>query len=37
MKAGWSDYMMKKYSKGNATVAQVKVPVVISELPDTDF
>lgn len=37
MKAGWSDYMMKKYSKGNATVAQVKVPVVISELPDDSF
>ncbi len=36
MKAGWSEHMMKKLSAGNATVAQVKVPVVVDELPE-DF
>ena len=36
MKEGWADALMKKYAKGNATVAQVKVPVVISELPVAD-
>ncbi len=37
MKEGWSAYMMKKYTKGNATAAQVKVPVVISELPEAEW
>ena len=30
---GWGAQLMKKYAKGNATVAQVKVPVVIDKLP----
>jgi hypothetical protein len=37
MKEGWSEYLMKKYAKGNATVAQVKVPVVINEMPDDEW
>ena len=37
MKKGWSDYLLKKYAKGNATVAQVKVPVVISVLPEAEW
>lgn len=37
MKTGWSEYLMKKYSKGNATVAQVKVPVVIGEMPEAEW
>lgn len=37
MKKGWSDYLLKKYAKGNATVAQVKVPVVISALPEAEW
>lgn len=34
MDKGWGAGLMKKYAKGNATVAQVKVPVVIGELPE---
>lgn len=30
MRKGWADSLMKKYAKGNATVAQVKVPVVVN-------
>ncbi|MCR5775551.1 MAG: GH3 auxin-responsive promoter family protein [Lachnospiraceae bacterium] len=37
MKKGWFEYLTKKYSKGNATAAQVKIPVVINELPDADW
>ncbi len=37
MKKGWTAYMMKKYTKGNATAAQVKVPVVISALPENEW
>ncbi len=37
MKEGFGGYLMKKYAKGNATVAQVKVPVVIGELPENDW
>ncbi len=37
MKNGWTAFMMKKYTKGNATAAQVKVPVVISELPENEW
>ena len=33
MEEGWCTKLMKKYAKGNATVAQVKVPVVIDKLP----
>ena len=33
MEEGWGAQLMKKYAKGNATVAQVKVPVVIDKLP----
>ena len=33
MEEGWCTQLMKKYAKGNATVAQVKVPVVIDKLP----
>ena len=37
MKNGWTAHMMQKYTKGNATAAQVKVPVVISELPENEW
>lgn len=37
MKAGWGDSLVQKYTKGNATAAQVKVPVVVSELPDAQW
>lgn len=28
---------MKKYAKGNATAAKVKVPVVIGEMPEQEW
>ena len=34
MKKEWADDQMKKYAKGNATAAQVKVPVVIDAMPE---
>lgn len=37
MKKGWSDHLLTKYAKGNATTAQVKVPVVINALPETEW
>ncbi len=37
MKKGWTSFIMKKYTKGNATAAQVKVPVVICELPESEW
>ena len=37
MKNGWSEVLMKQYTKGNATAAQVKVPVVINKLPDREW
>ena len=33
MKTGWADEMIKKYTRGNATSAQVKVPVVANKMP----
>lgn len=37
MKEGWLDSLMKKYAKGNATAAQVKIPVVTGSLPDDEW
>lgn len=37
MKEGWGNYLMKKYAKGNATEAQVKIPVVIDTLPEEEW
>ena len=37
MKEGWGNHLMKKYAKGNATEAQVKVPVVIDALPEEEW
>ena len=37
MKAGFLDALMKKYAKGNATAAQVKIPVVINGMPDGEW
>ena len=37
MKKGWSESLMKKFARGNATVAQVKVPVIIKEMPDDEW
>ena len=30
MKSGWTDALARQYAKGNATIAQVKVPVVVN-------
>lgn len=37
MKEGWLESLMKKYAKGNATTAQVKIPVVINSMPDAEW
>ncbi len=37
MKEGWLESLMKKYAKGNATAAQVKIPVVITGMPDKEW
>ncbi len=37
MNKSWGEHLMKEYAKGNATVAQVKVPVIIKELPDGEW
>ncbi len=37
MREGWADAQMKKYAKGNATTAQVKVPVVIGRMPEQEW
>ena len=37
MKKGWADDLIRKYTKGNATAAQVKVPVVIGEMPEQEW
>ncbi len=33
MKSGWTDALARQYAKGNATIAQVKVPVVVNRPP----
>lgn len=37
MKEGFSDMLVKYYTKENTTAAQVKIPVVINEMPDIDW
>ena len=37
MKAGWQEALSKKYAKGNATTAQVKIPVVVREKPEDEW
>ena len=37
MKEGFGETLNDKYSKGNATASQVKIPVVISERPDENW
>ncbi len=37
MKEGFLETLMKKYAKGNATAAQVKIPVVINDMPDKEW
>ena len=37
MKEGWLETLMKKYTKGNATAAQVKIPVVTGGMPDDEW
>lgn len=37
MRKGRADARIKKYAKGNASAAQVKVPVVIGELPEQEW
>lgn len=37
MKEGWLEALTARYTKGNATAAQVKIPVVIQEMPDRNW
>lgn len=37
MKAGWQEALSKKYAKGNATTAQVKIPVVVRQIPEDEW
>lgn len=37
MRRGWSNQLLEQYTKGNATAAQVKIPVVISSLPQPEW
>ncbi|MEG1985145.1 MAG: RimK family alpha-L-glutamate ligase [Oscillospiraceae bacterium] len=37
MKEGFGEMLIKQYTKENATAAQVKIPVVISDMPDKSW
>ncbi len=37
MKKSWAEELLTRYTKGHATAAQVKIPVVIDVLPEEDW